>query len=133
MAQTLITSGLHPADILLGYEKAFNKTIELLDTLPTVKCEDIKSVSEVSKFLSPVIGTKLLQGHESILAPLIAEACIRVLPSDPKNFNSDNVRVCKMLGGSLLDSSVIQGLVIVRLTEGCITKVDVYKLYLKFY
>jgi len=96
-----------------------------MDTLPTVKCENVKSVEEVTKFLTPVVGTKLLHGEESVLAPLIADACIRVVPSTPSNFNIDNVRVCKMLGGSLADSTVIQGLVIVRLTEGCITKVDV--------
>jgi len=125
MAQSLITTGLHPADILIGYEKAFNKSIELLDTLPRVKCENLKCIDEVSKFLTPVIGTKLLQGQESFLAPLIAEACIKVTPSCASNFNADNVRICKMLGGSLPDSVVIQGLVVVRLTEGCITKVDV--------
>jgi T-complex protein 1 subunit theta len=125
MAQGLITSGLHPADILLGYERAFNKTLELLDTLPKVKCENLRSNEEVAKFLTPVIGTKLLQGQEGVLAPLIADACIRVTPSVAANFNTDNVRICKMLGGSLLDSIVIQGLVVVRLVEGCITKVDV--------
>jgi T-complex protein 1 subunit theta len=125
LAQGLITSGLHPADILLGYEKAFNKTLELLDTLPTVKCTNLKSVTEVTGFLAPVVGTKLLQGQEYVLAPIIAEACIKVLPLNPASFNSDNVRICKMLGGSLPDSTVIPGLVVVRLTEGCITKVDV--------
>ncbi len=50
---------------------------------------------------------------------------MRVTPSNPANFNIDNVRVCKMLGGTLSDSSVIQGMVIIRLTEGAITKVDV--------
>ena len=123
----MITSGLHPADILLGFEKAFNKALELMDTLPTVSCQDLKSVKEVTRFLLPVVGTKLLHGQESVLAPLIAEACIKVLPSNPANFNNDNVRVCKMLGGSLQDSSVIQGLVVVRLAEGCITKVDACK------
>jgi T-complex protein 1 subunit theta len=125
MAQSLITTGLHPADILVGYEKAYLKSMELMDKLPTVKCENLKSVEEVSKFLTPVIGTKLLQGQEDVLAPLIADACIKVTPSVASSFNADNVRICKMLGGSLPDSMVIQGLVVVRLTEGCITKVDV--------
>jgi T-complex protein 1 subunit theta len=127
LAQTLIQSGLHPADILYGYDLAFKKTLELMDTLPKIKLNDLKSQSEVSKFLAPVIGTKVLQGQEYILAPLIAEACIRVLPTNQKSFNSENVRVCKMLGGSLSDSSVINGLVVVRLCEGSITKVGACK------
>jgi T-complex protein 1 subunit theta len=124
-AQQLLQSGLHPADILVGYEKAFLKSLELMDTLPKSRCEDLKSQTEVQRYLTPVIGTKLQQGQECILASLVADACIKVTPSNPAAFNSDNVRVCKMLGGSLLDSTVIQGLVVVRLTEGSITKVDV--------
>jgi T-complex protein 1 subunit theta len=80
--------------------------------------------------LTPVIGTKVLHGQEKILAPLVAEACLNVLPTNKEHFNIDNVRVCKMLGGSLLDSTVIKGLVCLRLVEGAITQVDVY-FYLK--
>lgn len=98
--------------------------MELLDTLPTVKCENLRATHEVSKFLTSVIGTKLMQGHETFLAPLIADACIKVLPNDTSKFNTDNVRVSKMLGGSMLDSSVIPGMVVLRLTEGNILKCE---------
>lgn len=40
-----------------------------------------------------------LYGYESLLAPLIAEACIDVVPANPANFNVDNVRVVKINGG----------------------------------
>ena len=39
-----------------------------------------------------------LYGYEGLLAPLIAEACIDVLPANPANFNVDNVRVAKISG-----------------------------------
>jgi T-complex protein 1 subunit theta len=67
----------------------------------------------------------LLHGQEGLLAPLVAQACINVVPTNAENFNTDNVRVCKMLGGSLMDSTVIKGLVVLRLVEGAITHVDV--------
>jgi T-complex protein 1 subunit theta len=38
-------------------------------------------------------------GYEDLLAPLIAEACIDVVPTNPHNFNVDNVRIVKILGG----------------------------------
>jgi hypothetical protein len=31
-------------------------------------------------------------GYEDLMAPLVAQACIAVLPKDVKNFNVDNVR-----------------------------------------
>ena len=37
-------------------------------------------------------------GYENLLAPLIAEACIDVVPKNPHNFNVDNVRVVKISG-----------------------------------
>jgi hypothetical protein len=39
-------------------------------------------------------------GYEDLMAPLVAQACIAVLPKDVKNFNVDNVRcvsVCCVL------------------------------------
>jgi len=46
-----------------------------------------------------------------LLAPLVAQACIQILPKNPKNFNVDNVRVAKILGGGISDTSVIKGFV----------------------
>lgn len=39
------------------------------------------------------------------------------MPNDPKKFNVDNVRVQKILGGSIQDSQVIHGLVVMRNSE----------------
>lgn len=127
-AADLIKSGLKTPEILTGYEKALKKTAELLDAAPKFTVGDVKSVEEIAKVLKPVIGSKLLQSQETILAPLIANACISVLPSNPDNFNVENVRVAKILGGSLFDSYVIKGLVVVRAVEGSVTSVEVNSL-----
>lgn len=62
-------------------------------------------------------------GFEDLLCPLVAEACINVCPKNPKNFNVDNVRVCKVVGGSIYDSSVVNGMVFKRESEGTIKRV----------
>lgn len=51
---------------------------------------------------------------------MIAEACIKALPEDPRNFDIEFIRTCKILGGSLSDSFVLKGLVVNRNTEGSI-------------
>jgi T-complex protein 1 subunit theta len=126
-AEALIKSGLHPSEILTGYEKAYKKTIELFsqESINVVKVQNLKDISEVTKFLSPVIGTKLLHGQEEFLAPKVAQACISILPKNPENFNNEYVRCAKMLGGTLLDSQAVKGLVVVRNVEGSVTKLDV--------
>ena len=40
------------------------------------------------------------------------------MPPNPKNFNVDNVRVVKIMGGSLSGSKVVQGMVFGREPEG---------------
>lgn len=44
------------------------------------------------------------------------------MPPNPKNFNVDNVRVVKIMGGSLSGSKVVQGMVFGREPEGTIKK-----------
>lgn len=56
-------------------------------------------------------------GNESTLAPLVAQACIYAMPKESKGFNVENVRVAKILGGSLSDSILIHGLAILRPSE----------------
>jgi chaperonin GroEL (HSP60 family) len=49
---------------------------------------------------------------------LVAEAALAVMPENPKNFNVDNVRVVKIMGGSLAGSKVVQGMLFGREPEG---------------
>ncbi len=66
-------------------------------------------------------------GYEGLLAPLVAQACISVAPDNAADFNVDNVRVVKVPGGGLHDSSVVQGMVLKRDVEGTIKTVHTAK------
>ena len=123
-AGKLVNEGLHIADVSEGYEKGFNKAMELLDKAETYKLSDVKNIEEVTKIIKPAIGSKLVHGQESFLAPLIAEACINVVPEKKEDFNVDNVRVAKILGGNLMKSEVIKGMLVVRKTEGAVTSCE---------
>jgi T-complex protein 1 subunit theta len=88
LAGKLYDSGVHISDITLGYEKGFNKAMEILDNAEKVEIKDISNIEEATKIIKPVIGSKMVHGQENFLAPLIAQACINVLPSnDPTKFN----------------------------------------------
>ena len=45
---------------------------------------------------------------------MVAEAVLTVLPKQPQNFNVDNIRVVKIMGGSLEQSRVVKGMVFGR-------------------
>jgi T-complex protein 1 subunit theta len=52
------------------------------------------------------------------------QACIQVCPKNPANFNVDNVRVAKLVGGGLHNSSVVRGLVLKNDAVGSIKRVE---------
>lgn len=85
------------------------------------KVEDIRSQQELSKAIRTVVAAKQ-SGSEDFLAGLVAEAVLAVLPKNPVNFNVDNVRVVKIMGGSLEQSKVVKGMVFAREPEGTIKK-----------
>lgn len=85
------------------------------------KVADIRSQAELSKAIRTVVAAKQ-SGTEDFLADLVAEAVLAVLPKNPTNFNVDNVRVVKIMGGSLEQSKVVKGMVFARQPEGIVTK-----------
>jgi len=120
-AEELIRMGLKTSDIVLGYEKAQNAALQTLEELVCDKVADIRSQQELSKAIRTVVAAKQ-SGSEDFLADLVAEAVLAVLPKNPINFNVDNVRVVKIMGGSLAQSKVVKGMVFARQPEGTITK-----------
>jgi len=122
-AETLLEKGLHPSEIINGYVRAGKEAQRALESIAIYRVQDIANVTEVSKYLQSVIAAKVY-GYEGILTPIVAEACIQVLPKDKKNFNVDNVRVAKVLGGGVFDTSLVKGHVLVRDTEGTIKHVN---------
>lgn len=82
---------------------------------------DMRSTEELGKALRTVIASKQ-SGSEDVLAPLVAEAVQAVLPKNPANFNIDNIRVVKIMGGDLSQSRVVKGMVFGREPDGIVKK-----------
>jgi T-complex protein 1 subunit theta len=120
--EDLLQTGLHPSDIISGYEKGGKKAQEILEGLVAFKVEDVRDVKQVSTVLKTALGSKQYGFHEA-LAPILAEACIQVCPKNPSNFNVDNVRVAKILGGGVTDTRAVKGFVLPRGAEGTIKHV----------
>ena len=85
------------------------------------RLQELRSQTELSKALRTVIASKQA-GTEDILSSLVAEAVLSVLPKNPLNFNVDNVRVVKVMGGSLENSRVVKGMVFGREPDGTVKK-----------
>lgn len=115
-AEALIKMGLHPSEILIGYEKGAKKCLELLESLSCYSVENIRDRTELQSCIKTTIASKQY-GLENFLSGLIAEASLYAMPNDSNKFNVDAVRVQKVLGGTINDSQVIHGMVILRGSE----------------
>jgi len=111
-AEDLIYLGLQPQDIITGYLAAAKKTQEIMKDL-IIKAIDTPQLFEeaaVARAIRCAIASKQY-GYEKELSELVAKACIAVMPENTFNFNVDNIRVCKLLGGDINQSHVVKGMV----------------------
>jgi T-complex protein 1 subunit theta len=99
------------------YEKKIRPDADDNAELSTFTLPTPLTPTSLASALKPAIASKQY-GFEDTLSALVAEAALAVMPSNPKNFNVDNVRVVKILGGSLALSKVVQGMVFGREPEG---------------
>jgi len=70
-AENLIKEGLHPSDILTGYEHAATECLRVLEGLVAYEVPSLKSLEEVTKVMKAVVSSKHY-GNENTLAPLVA-------------------------------------------------------------
>ncbi|KAI4378899.1 hypothetical protein MLD38_016318 [Melastoma candidum] len=124
-AEELIRTGLHPSEIISGYAKGISKVIEHLGELVEEGSEnmDVRNKEQVICRMTAAVASKQF-GQEEQLCSLIADACIQVCPKNPANFNVDNVRVAKLLGGGLHNSSVVRGMVLKNDAVGSIKRME---------
>ncbi|KAI0302325.1 T-complex protein 1 [Multifurca ochricompacta] len=121
-AENLLIMGLHPSEVIKGYELACTKALAELETLSVSELPSPLTNASLVHAVIPAIASKQY-GSEDILAALVAEAALSVMPENNKTFNVDNVRVVKIMGGSLAGSKVVQGMVFGREPEGDVKKV----------
>ncbi|KAI9659290.1 MAG: T-complex protein 1 subunit theta [Bathelium mastoideum] len=120
-AEELLRMGLKTSDVVGGYERATDVALKTLEELEIDNVSDLRSLPELSKAIRTVIASKQ-SGSEDFLSDLVAEAVLAVLPRNPVNFNIDNIRVVKIMGGSLPQSRVVKGMVFGREPDGSVKK-----------
>ncbi|KAJ3077833.1 T-complex protein 1 subunit theta [Rhizoclosmatium hyalinum] len=119
-AEYLLKMGLHPSEVIDGYEVAVRKAFEILQTLQTHSLENPHSKSDLVALVKPAIASKQF-GYEDLLADVVAQAALEIMPKTANQFNVDSIRVVKILGGSIHDTKVVKGMVFGREAEGVVT------------
>lgn len=125
-AEKLLRNGLALTDVQKGYEMARDYALqEVLPQLTVSKCEDLLNEEQVSRAIRTSLSSKQY-GYEDFLSKLIAKTCIATLNkgASPMSFSVDNVRICKIVGSGVTDSSMVKGMMFKRLIESDITRVE---------
>uniref|UniRef100_A0A8C8SHG3 Chaperonin containing TCP1 subunit 8 like 2 n=1 Tax=Pelusios castaneus TaxID=367368 RepID=A0A8C8SHG3_9SAUR len=108
-AEKLLRAGLPAATIRDGYEAACKEALRLLPGLACYTLADLRDVDGVARALCAAVGSQLF-GYQDFLATLVARCCVAVL-SPEGTFDLDNVRLCKVPGGSITDSCLLPAMV----------------------
>ncbi|MHA2060188.1 MAG: thermosome subunit beta, partial [Candidatus Ranarchaeia archaeon] len=111
-AEELIKEGVHPSVVVTGYQKALKKAQEILDTIaieisPTDKTQ-LKQIATTSMY------TKIVVNERGYLANLAVDSVLQVKEGPPGKFlvDLDDIQITKKTGGSVTDSTRIQGVII---------------------
>uniref|UniRef100_A0A8C3SCY9 Chaperonin containing TCP1 subunit 8 like 2 n=1 Tax=Chelydra serpentina TaxID=8475 RepID=A0A8C3SCY9_CHESE len=108
-AEKLLRAGLPVAAVRDGYDAACKEAVRLLPGLACHVLADLRDPDKVAWALRAAVGSKLF-GYQDFLAGLVARCCVAAL-SPEGAFEPDNVRLCKVPGGSVTDSCLLPGMV----------------------
>merc|ERR1712226_1491320 len=125
-AEKLLRNGLSLTDIVKGYKISKQQVLEnILPSLSLGKIDDLLDSQQVARIIKTSLSSKQY-GYEDFLSKLIADTCISTIPNGAsvKSFSVDSVRICKIIGGGVTNSSMVKGMMFKRLIESDITQVD---------
>lgn len=118
-AGDLIRMGLHPSEIVAGFNSSAKMLLDLVDTLVVEDIKNVKDKAALARCIKTSIGSKQ-HGYEDFLSNLVADATLAVMPVNPLNFVVDAVRVVKILGGDIYQSRVVKGMVVQHDSVGAV-------------
>jgi len=111
-AEKLLEKDVHSTVIIDGYQAASEKALELLAKLAkTIKPDDRESLIKIAK---TSMQSKLVSEDSAPLSKLVVDAILKIVEKDgdKHSVDLDNLKVEKKAGGSIDDTSLINGIVL---------------------
>jgi len=131
-AEKLLEKDVHSTVIIDGYQAASEKALELLAKLAkTVKHDDRESLIKIAK---TSMQSKLVSENSVPLSKLVVDAILKIVEKDGDKYSVDldNLKVEKKAGGSIDDTTLINGIVLDKeiVHSGMPTKIEKAKIAL---
>jgi T-complex protein 1 subunit epsilon len=111
-AQKLLDKGLHPLQIIEGYDKACEFAVAHLESIATEI--DIKKNNQenLKKAAKTALGSKVVSKYQDKFAEIAVNAILAVADQSRKDVNFDLIKVVGKVGGNLEDTQLIEGIVL---------------------
>ena len=111
-AQKLLERGLHPLKIADGFEKACDIAVAKLDTIKEELNITKNDHNYLRKCAVTALGSKVVSHCQDKFADLALQAVLHVADLERKDVNFDLIKIVAKPGGSIEDSSFIEGIVL---------------------
>jgi len=111
-AEKLLEKDVHSTVIIDGYQAASEKALELLAKLAkTVKPDDRESLIKIAK---TSMQSKLISEDSAPLSKLVVDSILKIAEKngDKHSVDLDNLKVEKKAGGSIDDTSLVNGIIL---------------------
>ena len=111
-AESLLEQEVHPTIIVDGYRKAAKKAKQFIKSIAQQVTPNDRPI--LLKIAKTALQTKMVRKESDQLSDLIVKAVLAVAQKEGDNFtvDIDDIKVEKKAGGSIPDSSIIQGIVL---------------------
>jgi len=111
-AEELIDQGIHPTILVSGYRKAAQKAVETINKMAVPV--DINDRKTLLKIALTSMSSKAVGGAREHLAEIAIDAVKQVMEQrgDKRIADIDNIQLVKKTGKSLLETQLIQGIII---------------------
>jgi len=111
-AEDLLDKEIHPTIIVSGYKRAMEEAVKVIEEISIPI--DVNDKELLKKIAVTSLYSKAVQGARDKLAEISVEAITKVAEKrgDRYYVDLDNIQIVKKHGGSLLDTALIDGVVI---------------------
>ena len=111
-AQKLLEKGLHPLQIIEGFDKGCEFAIAKLEQIAMTLDINENYHENLHKAAITALCSKVVSKHQKKFAEIAVEAIQDVIDQERKDINFDMIKVVGKVGGSLEETQLIQGIVL---------------------
>ena len=111
-AQKLLDKGLHPLQIIEGFDKGCQYALDNLEEIKKEIKFDTNKIDELKKAAKTALCSKVVSKYQDKFAEIAVNAVLAVADSSRKDVNFDLIKIVGKVGGNLEDTQLIEGIVL---------------------